>query len=64
MLNCKQATRLLSDARERELRLGERVQLKLHLAICAGCANFRKQMDFLQRACRGYLSRQRADDDA
>jgi len=64
MLNCKQATRLLSDARERDLRLGERVPLKLHLAICVGCTNFRKQMDFLQRACRGYLKRQGFGDDA
>jgi hypothetical protein len=64
MLSCKEATRLMSDARERELRLGERLQLKLHLAICDGCANFRKQMDFLQRACRGYLKRQGFGDDA
>lgn len=64
MLSCKEATRLMSDVRERELRLGERLQLKLHLAICDGCANFRRQMDFLHRACRGYLKRQGFGDDA
>jgi len=64
MLSCKEATHLLSESHDRKLGLGERLQLRLHLAICVGCENFRRQMDFIHRACRGYLSRQRADDDA
>lgn len=54
MLSCKQATHLLSEMQERELQWRERIPLKLHLLMCAGCNNFRKQMDFLHRACREY----------
>ena len=54
MLSCKQATHLLSEMQERELQWRERLPLKLHLLMCAGCNNFRKQMDFLRRACREY----------
>jgi len=64
MLNCKEATHLLSEAHDRKLGLVERLQLRLHLAICEGCRQFRQQMDFLHRACRGYLRRQHFDDDA
>ncbi len=52
MLSCKEATRLMSAAQERKLGVGERLQLELHLVICKGCANYRKQMDFLRAACR------------
>ena len=52
MLSCKEATRLMSAAQERKLGVSERLQLELHLVICKGCANYRKQMDFLRAACR------------
>ncbi|HMQ13901.1 MAG TPA: zf-HC2 domain-containing protein [Candidatus Competibacter phosphatis] len=54
MLNCKQVTHLLSEMQERDLLWRERLPLKLHLLMCAGCNNFRKQMDFLRRVCREY----------
>ncbi len=54
MLTCQQVTRLLSEAQDRELRLKEKLPLKLHLLMCPGCANFRRQMDFLRRAARRY----------
>jgi hypothetical protein len=50
MLSCKEATRLVSQGLDRKLGFGERVTLRVHLAICNGCTNFRKQMDFLRRA--------------
>lgn len=64
MLSCKEATHLMSEAQERDLSLGERLQLKLHLAICDGCTNFRRQMNFLRQACRRYRNRQGFGDDA
>ncbi|QID18251.1 zf-HC2 domain-containing protein [Nitrogeniibacter mangrovi] len=64
MLSCKDATRLMSEARDRDLSLRDRLRLRLHLAICAGCANFDKQMDFLRRACRGYLKRNDFTDES
>jgi hypothetical protein len=50
MLSCKEVTRLVSQGLDRRLPFGRRVQLRVHLAICDGCTNFRKQMDFLRRA--------------
>jgi hypothetical protein len=52
MLNCKQATHLMSEAQDRKLALGDRLPLRLHLLMCAGCRNFSKQMDFLRTASR------------
>lgn len=51
MLNCKETTRLLSAAQDRPLGRGERIALKLHLLMCKGCTNYRRQMDFLRTAC-------------
>jgi hypothetical protein len=53
MLTCKEASRLVSEGLDRRLGFFERVGLRLHLAICDGCTNFKKQMDFLRRAVRG-----------
>jgi hypothetical protein len=52
MLSCKEASRLVSQGLDRKLGFGERVALRMHLAICDGCANFRKQLAFLQRAVK------------
>lgn len=52
MLNCKEATRLLSEAQERELGVPARLALRLHLAICTGCRNFERQAAFLRDATR------------
>jgi len=57
MLNCKEVTHLLSEGQDRRLTLGERVQMEMHLAMCKGCSNFRKQMSFLRTACRRYVDR-------
>ena len=50
MLTCKEVSRLASQGLDRQLGLGERVKLRLHLAICDGCRNFRKQLDLLHKA--------------
>ncbi len=63
MLSCKEVTHLLSEAQERELSLGEKLGLRMHLVMCKGCSNFRDQMDFIRRACRGYLNRPPSSDD-
>lgn len=54
MLNCKQATRRMSEAEDRPLDLGERLELGLHLAMCQGCRNYRRHLHVLRTACRGY----------
>jgi predicted anti-sigma-YlaC factor YlaD len=50
MLSCKEATRLVSQGLERKLGFGERVALRVHLAICDGCTNFKDQVAFLRKA--------------
>jgi hypothetical protein len=50
MLKCKEVTRLVSQGLDRQLGVGERVQLRLHLALCDGCSHFKKQMAFLRKA--------------
>ena len=54
MLSCKEATQRLSEAQDRNLSLSEKLQLKLHLAMCSGCRNFARQMDFLRAACKRF----------
>jgi len=57
MLSCKDVSKLLSQARERPLGLWERLGLELHLLMCNGCTNFRKQLDFIGTAMRRYRDR-------
>ena len=56
LLSCKETTRLLSQGADRELGFGERVALRVHLAICNGCRNVSAQFRFLRVAVQG-LSR-------
>lgn len=56
-LTCKDASRLLSEAQERRLDLRERFALRLHLMVCTGCDNFRKQLDFIGTAMRRFRRR-------
>jgi len=50
MLSCKEVTRLVSQGLDRELGFAERVKLRVHLAICDGCTNFREQVAFVREA--------------
>lgn len=54
MLNCKDATRRMSEAEDRELGLSERLELGMHLALCKGCRNYQQHLHVLREACRGY----------
>lgn len=55
MLNCQDATRLLSESQERTLSLKERMPLKMHVLMCSGCRNFGQQMDTLRQMARAYV---------
>lgn len=50
MLNCSEATRLLSDRLEQPLSRGQRLSLMLHVMMCSACRNFGRQAEFLRRA--------------
>jgi hypothetical protein len=49
-LSCKEASRLVSQGLDERLPLGRRIAVRVHLAICNGCTNFRNQMLFLKKA--------------
>lgn len=51
-MNCKKATRLMSEACERPLNVGEKLSLGLHKSMCSGCRHFDRQVNFLSRAVR------------
>lgn len=52
MMSCKQASRLLSQSQERRGSLRQRLALRLHLAFCAACRQFSRQLVFLRSAIR------------
>lgn len=64
MLTCKEITHLLSESQDRKLSISEKVQTEMHLAMCKGCRNFKEQMQFLRKACKKYLARQKDDADS
>lgn len=53
-LSCKEAARLMSQQRDRELNSGEAEALKQHLFQCLNCLRFERQIDFLGRLARLY----------
>lgn len=54
MMNCKQATRLISESQDRSLSLTEKMSLKVHVMMCTGCKNFSLQVPFLSKAMKAY----------
>jgi Putative zinc-finger len=52
MLNCKQASQLLSQSLERKLNLRERWAIRWHLLICDMCTQFAAQLNIMRNAIR------------
>lgn len=48
MMNCREATRLMSEAQDRKLTLRESAELEFHKMMCKGCRNFSKHMGSLR----------------
>ena len=51
-LKCERSMRLVSEALDRDLSLGERIALRLHLFICRACRRARRQLFFLHEGLR------------
>lgn len=49
MLNCREATRLLSNRLEQPLSRKQRIALAIHTLMCNACRNFGRQARFLRR---------------
>ena len=52
LLTCKEATHLASQGLDRRLGLGERLLLRLHLAVCDGCSRVARQFAFMRNAVK------------
>lgn len=62
MLNCKQASHLVSESQERPLGWRERWGLRMHLWMCISCYRFEQQIRLMRKAM--HLFGQRAEADA
>lgn len=62
MLNCREATFLMSQRQERDLSITERMKVRLHATMCRGCSNFGRQLPDLGMAAKAY-ARAKADHD-
>jgi hypothetical protein len=47
MITCQDAARLISEEKDHPLSLGQKLGLKMHLAMCALCRGYRKNLDML-----------------
>lgn len=54
MLNCRQATQLLSERQDRPLSLNEKLSLNLHVGLCTPCRRFGKQIEQLSDLAKQY----------
>jgi hypothetical protein len=52
MIPCRSAHALLSQRMDRELELGERLRLRVHLGLCRMCSRVEGQMDLIRAALR------------
>jgi len=50
MLNCKQASQMISQSLDNPLSWSERSKLKLHLFMCGACSRFKQQLRLLSNA--------------
>lgn len=57
MLKCRDSARLMSQGMDRTLSGRERFWLSLHLLICHGCRNARRQIKFIRHACSQWVER-------
>jgi hypothetical protein len=54
MPSCKEVSRLVSEAMDRDLRFRQRFSMRLHLFMCSLCSRFRRQIEFLRDAAHSF----------
>jgi predicted anti-sigma-YlaC factor YlaD len=57
MLNCRQATQLLSERLDRELTTKEKLALKMHTAMCTACRRFGQQVEEISHISKIYTQK-------
>jgi hypothetical protein len=53
MLNCRQVTRLVSQAMDTRLSWRQRLAVRIHLLYCVWCRRYASQIQFLRKATKG-----------
>jgi hypothetical protein len=59
---CRDVTRLVLEGEERSLSLSERLQVRLHMWICAACPRFERQVRFMRRAMGAWKGYAESDE--
>ena len=52
MLTCRDVSRLVSDAMDRELPLTARIRVRMHLLLCPPCKRYEDQVHLLRQTAR------------
>jgi len=52
MLNCKEVSRLVSQAMDAKLSWHQRLAMRFHLLYCSWCRRYASQLRFLRRASK------------
>ena len=52
IFNCRKVARILSESLDHELRLDQRIGLRMHLLMCRLCSESRRQMIFIRKMMR------------
>jgi hypothetical protein len=61
-LNCKEASRYISQGLDKDMSAADRTSLRMHLAVCDACNKFKAQLVFLRRAVAALAGRGANDD--
>ncbi|RBO86094.1 zf-HC2 domain-containing protein [Marinomonas aquiplantarum] len=62
MMNCKEATQLLSEKLDRPLDTKEKVMLGVHTAMCSSCKQFGRQMEDIRSLAKQYSKGDQTDE--
>lgn len=62
MLNCREASQLISQSLDRPLSWSERWQLKIHLWMCNACRRFKKQLNQLKQHLKMLMQQTEHDE--
>jgi sporulation-control protein spo0M len=54
MMNCRQATKLLSEKMERPLSAREKMTLRLHTVLCSSCRQFGHHLQEIREISKSY----------
>lgn len=54
MKNCHEMTQLISEELERPLKLGEKMEMRMHTTMCKACKQFKTNSEFLRETMQAF----------